>query len=266
MVPRGNAPLDAAERRFLLASGPDEEPRLLPAEAQHARVVLRLRPGDRLVGLDGRGRTVPLEVVLADARRLEVKATGPAQIEPEPGEVGAFLPWIEVAAVLPKGARAEEMVVRLVQLGAAALVPLVTERTAPEARADGAGRRERLARVAAESCKQSGRAWSLELGPVCPLDALLESRAAARCAVLDPRASATLSAWLASNDHTLRPWRATRASPLTLVVGPEGGFTPDEERAFDARRVARARIAPHALRIETAAEAAVAIVVERCLA
>jgi 16S rRNA (uracil1498-N3)-methyltransferase len=157
------------------------------------------------------------------------------------------------------------MVARLVQLGAAALVPLVTERTAPEARSDGAGRRERLARVAAESLKQSGRAWSLEIASARTLDELFEARSAAQCVALDPRASETLSAWLALGEHASKPWRATRAHPLCLVVGPEGGFSPAEERAFDARGIARARISPHALRIETAAEAALAIVVEHCL-
>src|SRR5436190_12849515 len=162
MCPRVHAP----ERRFFLdPSASPDAPRLCPSEEEHARRVLRLRAGDSLVGLDGRGRAWPLVVTAAERGRFEVEISGAPRLEPAPGEPGAPLPWIEIAAPWPRGARAEEMLDRLVQLGLASFAPLIPERAAPEARAQSPARSERLARVAAEACKQSGRLWNLHFEP-----------------------------------------------------------------------------------------------------
>jgi 16S rRNA (uracil1498-N3)-methyltransferase len=55
----------------------------------------------------------------------------------------------------------------------------------------------------------------------------------------------------------------TREHPLLIAVGPEGGFEPDEERALDASGARAASLAPHILRIETAAIAALAVILDR---
>ena len=51
----------------------------------------------------------------------------------------------------------------------------------------------------------------------------------------------------------------SEARPVVLVVGPEGGFTAEERDAFLREGATAARVAPHVLRIETAAEAALAV-------
>ena len=74
---------------------------------------------------------------------------------------------------------------------------------------------------------------------------------------LDPRASRGLAAGI----EALGRRDFTRAQPLVLVIGPEGGFAPDEEEALDAAGAQPAALAPHILRIEPAAIAAASVAV-----
>ena len=255
MAPRSRDPGSASERRFFLARTPEEgDPVLDPVEAGHALEVLRLKTGDRLIGLDGRGAAWTLRVSASSRGRIEVAAEGPARREPRPGEPGASLPWIEVALAWPKGSRAEELVDRLTQLGAAAIAPIVAARSAPGSRGISRNRLARLQRIAREACKQCGRTWLPVLHPPRTLPDL----AGGETILLQPGAPSGLSAWARGRDPGER-WPWTAASPLRIVVGPEGGFAPEEEAGLLARGARAARLGPHALRIETAAEAGLAI-------
>jgi 16S rRNA (uracil1498-N3)-methyltransferase len=55
----------------------------------------------------------------------------------------------------------------------------------------------------------------------------------------------------------------SEATPLRLVLGPEGGFAPAEEELLGGSSAARVALGPHTLRIGTAALAALAIAAER---
>jgi len=81
--------------------------------------------------------------------------------------------------------------------------------------------------------------------------------------ILDPGAAPSLSAHLAGLDPTYRP---TRDDPLQLVFGPEGGLSPSELEACARAGATAVRISAHTLRIETAAQGALAIASERWLA
>jgi 16S rRNA (uracil1498-N3)-methyltransferase len=246
-------------RYFLLETVPGEgDPRLFPEEERHALQVLRVGVGDRIGGLDGRGRSWFLEVVAAGRRQLELRAVSDPLDEPLAGTPGAPLPWIEISLPLPKGGRAEEMVDRLTQLGLSRLTPLLTSRTAPHAREVSAARLKRLRRTAREAIKQCGRLWLPEIGEPRTVPLLL-SRPGRRI-LLDPSAEQPLSKLLES--HRGETW--TRESPLLLIAGPEGGFDDEERESLEHSGVETAYLAPYTLRIETAAEAALAIVGASC--
>jgi len=243
-------------RRFFLATppGPGRNAALTAEDEEHARRVLRLVAGDRLEAIDGRGRAWEFELGRADRRGLELGAGRELPGEARPGETGARLPWIEVAASLPKGARAEELVGRLVQLGVSRLVPLATSRSAAAAREFGAARRARLERIATEALKQCGRLWALEIGE--PME--LEEFGAAgprEILLLSPGARERLLDWTAAQAG--RSW--TRGHPLCVLAGPEGGFTAEERARLVAGGAREVWLGPHVLRIETACEAAAAI-------
>ncbi|MEW6072482.1 MAG: RsmE family RNA methyltransferase [Planctomycetota bacterium] len=248
----------SAPPAFFLAAPPSEErpPRLAPGEEEHARRVLRLGAGAAVVGLDGEGGRWPLRIAGAGRRGLALVLAGPPAREPAPGEPGAPLPWVEVAVAWPKKARGEEMLGRLVQLGAAAVTPLSGAQGGAAAAPPAPP--ERWFRIAREAAKQCGRAWLPHLGPRLSPGELLAARGSGVLAVLDPAAALSLDAWLRS----LRPAPqgvGTRGRPIVLAIGPEGGFSPEEQEAFLLAGASPVRLAPHILRIETAAEAAMAV-------
>ncbi|MDP6539156.1 MAG: RsmE family RNA methyltransferase [Planctomycetota bacterium] len=255
----------APVRRFLLAGDPEAgPPTLAQGEARHALRVLRLGPGDRLWGLDGRGASWPLEVVAVGRERLELARRGPPEREPEPGTAGARAEWVELAVSLPRGARAAAMVERVVQLGLSRLLPLVTERTASHARGAGGARRERLERAVGEAMKQCGRLWPTRIEAPLPLAEAVVFPDGARVVVLDGAdAAPALSSVLAAG-RGAGPW--TRPAPLLLFVGPEGGFTDDERALLASAGAEPACLAPATLRTETAAEAALAVAAQAALA
>jgi 16S rRNA (uracil1498-N3)-methyltransferase len=255
MAPADVAPVQGRGAAFFLAGPPrDGRVRLLPDEERHARRVLRVRAGDALRGLDGQGGVWPLRV-LAAGRGLEVEVSGPPRHEPAPGVPGAPLPWIEVGLSLPRGGRAEDCVGRLVQLGVAAIQPLVCERTQGADRALGAARRRRLERAVDAACKQCGRAWRATLHAPLPALEWAERSAAAR-ALLVPGAPERLFDWA---QRVADGQRADARRPLQLAVGPEGGWTVAEEQHLQACGAAPVALGPFVLRIETAAEAAAAV-------
>ncbi|MBK7641760.1 MAG: RsmE family RNA methyltransferase [Planctomycetes bacterium] len=243
-------------RRFLLATtpGPACAAVLAPEDLEHARRVLRLSAGDRIEGIDGRGHAWELELGAFERRGVPLRVLRELPGQLRPGEPGASLPWIEVAASLPKGARAEELVGRLAQLGVARLVPLVAGRSAEAAREFGGHRRVRLERLAAEALKQSGRLWSLEIAEPLELAQLL-ALAERELLLLSPRTPERFFDWTAAQSG--RNWSAER--PLCLVAGPEGGFSALERAGLLARGARELWLGPHVLRIETACEAAAAV-------
>lgn len=238
---------------FFLADGQTDE--LEAEEAQHALKVLRLAPGDLLTGLDGRGRRYPLRVRALTKRALTLEAAGEPEFEPAPGAEGAPLPWFEVAVSWPRRNRVEDMVNRLTQLGLAAVRPLVCEHRGPEEVPGEVP--ARVQRVAREAVKQSGRAWLPQFRPATSAAELLKHIEAPHLAVLDPSGAMPLDWWLRSL-QTSPAGYGTEARPVGFAVGPEGGFTEAELRAWRDAGASVVRLGPFVLRIETAAEAAMA--------
>jgi 16S rRNA (uracil1498-N3)-methyltransferase len=292
VAPRRLEPRSAPCRRFFLERSPLEgRPELAPGESEHALRVLRLRAGDAFVGLDGRGRAWPMRVRAVERMRADIECTGEPVLEPRAGEPDADLDWIELALVLPRGGRAEELVDAATQLGVSAIRALVSERAQPASRHAPIARADRLQRAAIEACKQSGRLWLPAFSPARPLSEWLLDARTGDTFVLSPRADIALSTRLderraqratrasgtsalgekpapgrdsRSSDIEAAVARWSEASPLRLVIGPEGGFTADEEKLLQESGAIGARLGPHVLRIEIAALAASAIAAERC--
>lgn len=238
--------------RFIL-SGPAREGAradLDPEELRHAQRVLRLADGATAWGLDGAGQAWPLRAQVGQGKRAELSfwVQGPAHGEAAAGEPGAALPAIELCLAWPRPGREDALLERLTQLGAARLQPLLVQHTGPE---DRAKRSERARRVLLQSLKQCQRLWMPELLPARTVQEV--PKAAGRELLLDPRAELGLL-------QSLGQWSPNR-EPLRLWIGPEGGFSPEEAEAIAARGAGRARLGPHILRIETAAEAALAVAV-----
>lgn len=220
------------------------------SEVHHALRVLRLRVGDVVDARDGRGSVCRVRITRADRHTLAAELAEAPLHEPPPGAEGAPLPHIEIATAWPRDARGEDMLARLVQLGAASVVPLETEHTGEQRRAT---RRERLERILVENLKQCGRAWLPQLAEPRTVAAHLDQLAHAEPAplfLLDPRATTHLGAALVDGAPPAR---------LHLFIGPEGGWSAAERQLLDRAGARPARLGPHVVRIETASEAACAL-------
>ena len=139
------------------------------------------------------------------------------------------------------------MVEKAVELGVTAVIPLECERSAGVATRVRSQHLDRLRRHALEVVKQSGAAWATRVDEPMSLDALLAQ-------------SPDGTRWLA--DAAGEPAPAILGdSPMTAVIGPEGGLTPAERDRVLAAGFEAIRLATHTLRFETAAIAAAAAAV-----
>lgn len=208
-------------------------------EAHHAVKVKRMAEGDAVDLTDAVGMAAQGVIESISKPRGEwtvsVRVT---RVEAAP----QIIPRVEVWAAPPKGDRLEQMIDQLGQVGAAAYAPLSTMRAVVEPRE---GKLQRLHRVALESAKQSGRAWAIEVLEGGDLTAALSGATGATVILAD--ASGT-------------PYHRSSAATVRVLVGPEGGWTPDELNNARASGAVVANFGPCVQRIETAAVTAAAII------
>jgi 16S rRNA (uracil1498-N3)-methyltransferase len=212
------------------------------AAAHHALRVLRLKPGDAVTLFNGEGGEYPGRI--ADAgRKVRVELAAWRDIEREsPLEV-------TLAQALPAGDRMDWVVQKAVELGVARIVPLAAARCVVKLAGERAERRAgHWQSVAVSACEQCGRNRVPEIAPVLDLRhwlALQPANNEGRRLLLDPQAG-------------LRLREVPARGGVTLLVGPEGGLTEDEEAAARAAGFQGVALGPRILRTETAGPAALA--------
>lgn len=213
---------------------------------RHVRSVLRLRPGAPVVVFDGCGTSREAELLAASRTGVRVRLG--ALLE---GNVEAPLA-VTLALGISRGERMDLAVQKATELGASAIVPLVTERSV--VRLDGERAQRRRAHwhgVALSACEQCGRDRVPEIAPVQTLAHWLERRMPGDLALLpEPRAPHGLGAVQAP----------PRDGSVTLLVGPEGGISETECSLAARHGFTAVRLGPRVLRTETAVIAALAAV------
>ena len=226
--------------------------RLFPGEiplddvqARHARDVLRLKSGTTVEVFDDRGAVASGTLLFPSAKRATVRVE---QMELVPGESARLI----VASAVPKGERADWMVEKLSELGVFAFIPLAAARSVvlPQ----GTAKRQRWVRLAAEAAKQSRRVGVMRVDELTPLERVLGQSTQAGKPVL-ALSTAPDAAPIA---QTIRSF--ARSKEVMLLNGPEGGWTPDEEKLFSTAGALKASLSNTILRTETAAIVAAAIV------
>lgn len=234
-------------RRFFLdpARWTDPRPALDPGESHHAADVIRVGPGDRITVFDGRGREAMATV--ADVAKACVRL----QLGPE--NRSAALPCsITLGQAIPKGKSFEVIVQKAVELGAARIVPILSERSVVRLdREDGPRKRDKWREIALEACKQCGQNTLPEiLEPATP-QAFLSAPPAAELLLIaslqpDARHIKTVLADFAGEN------RRTPSS-VAILIGPEGDFTPAEVALAKSSGYLPVTLGPIILRSETAA-------------
>jgi 16S rRNA (uracil1498-N3)-methyltransferase len=213
-----------------------QNPVLTGDEARHLSQVLRMKAGDALIVFDGEGRRAAAEVLDVSRDRVPLKL---GEILPS----RAPQPSITLAQAIPKGKNMDWIVQKSVELGIARIQPLVTRHTVVQ---PGDGKSEKWRRNALEACKQCGQDR---------LPVIFEPQVFGRW--IRSQAESSGLKLLASLAPGALPMRQVlRAHPesveVTLLVGPEGDFSPDETNAALAAEFLPISLGSIVLRVETA--------------
>jgi 16S rRNA (uracil1498-N3)-methyltransferase len=231
--------------RFHLAPEFWDSATLDESESHHCLNVLRLSEGDRVTVFDGRGREAQAVLGPKHGSRATLQLSQVSKTPPPPCA-------ITLAQAVPKGKNMDLIVQKAVELGAARVVPLLSDRTIVQLdAADIARKREKWQAVALEACKQCGQNHLPEIAPpVSPKDFLerIERNQLLLIASLQPGARRL--------KDVLAEFSATTGKPpgsVTVLVGPEGDFTPAEIALAKSHGCQPITLGPIILRTETAA-------------
>ncbi|HHW12089.1 MAG TPA: 16S rRNA (uracil(1498)-N(3))-methyltransferase [Firmicutes bacterium] len=208
-------------------------------DAHHLGRVLRAQPGDRIKATDGRGNLyeVVLTVVTPETVRGDVLAVGPDQAEPALK--------ITLFQSILKGEKMDWVLQKGTEIGITAFVPFLSARTiARPAPNQYAKKQERWQNIVTAAAKQSGRGLIPKVYPVTPWSAVPSMLAG----------QFTLVAWEGETTCSLRQALSQREQPtaVQLVIGPEGGFSPEEVAVLVAQGALSVSLGPRILRAETA--------------
>jgi 16S rRNA (uracil1498-N3)-methyltransferase len=233
--------------RFFLppADFVQDRPTLSSAESHHATQVLRLGAGDKIAVFDGDGHEGTAVIEEADARAVVLSLRARQTTPPLACE-------ITLVQAIPKGKNMELILQKAVELGAARIAPLLSDRTI--VRLDAEERQARQAKwhsVVLEACKQCGQNRLPEILPPSTVKDFLQSFPLVECPLI-----ASLQPDARSVAETLQRVRTDLGRPPTqaaIMIGPEGDFTPAETAMAKSAGFFPVTLGPIILRTETAA-------------
>ncbi len=226
--------------------------RLSPEQARYISVVMRLQPGDAVDlfnGRDGEWRAV-----LAEAGRRETVLAVDGQVRVQ--ETG---PDLDLLIALVKRARLETIVEKAAELGCRRVRPVLTRRTnADHTRVD------RLQAIAAEASEQTGRLDVPHVAEPRRLEKLLSDwEPGRRLLYCDEAGDDPVAAWGGASGRAasaLDALQGAEPGPWAVLIGPEGGFAPEERAAIRALPFATpVTLGPRVLRADTAAISALTL-------
>ncbi len=217
------APLDSRQRRYLVG-------------------VHRLAPGAMVEVFDGRGRRA--QAMLSNER-------GEWVLEVAEGIVTeAQRARVRLGVALTKGRKLDEVVRMATEIGVTSIEPFVCQRSVPRpGDAEAERRRRRGETSAAAAARQSRQAWLPEIRPLAGLEQLLSSRGSDLGVMLHPGAE----------DDLLSVLSGRGPGGCLVLVGPEGGFSPEETEAARQAGFTLARLKLPVLQAPTAAVVAAAL-------
>jgi 16S rRNA (uracil1498-N3)-methyltransferase len=224
-------------------------PLKLPAAAARHVQVLRLQPGSELILFDGSGGEWSARVAQMGRSDVHVVVGEFHAVERE------LARQVTLAVGMPANERFDWLIEKATELGAAAIQPLMTERSVLRVSGDRAEKkRAHWQAIAAAAAEQCGRNRVTVVHPVLELSNWLASTP------LVPGGSAYMLSLSPSAVGLKTVLAESAASPLLLLSGPEGGLGAAEEQLALQHGFATLSLGPRVLRSETAPLAALAAV------
>lgn len=223
--------------RFFVQGQVGNTPCIMGEDARHIALSLRCKIGEKLTLCDGQGMDYDCHItgISPNMVELEVASSAPSRGEPPVA--------ITLYQALPKGDKLEWIVQKAVELGVAAIQPVLTQRCIVRPNLSAMYKKqERLQKIALEAAKQSGRGIIPQIGALLSWEEALAQIA---------QVELVLFAWEEAC-RPLGPLLASRPQNIALLVGSEGGFSAKE--AEDAQNLGAipCTLGPRILRCETA--------------
>ncbi len=216
--------------------------------AAHLTRVLRLRDGDACVLFNGDGHDYAARIASVGKRETTVEVISRSIVDNESPLRITLLQGIA------RGEKMDLILQKATELGVAAIVPVLAERT--EVKLDAERTEKRMAHwrsVIVSACEQCGRAWVPELAPPAAL-------APAAAALAGDSMKVTLDP---TGELSLRTFSAPHSRAVAIAIGPEGGWSPRDRDILRNAGFRGLQLGPRVLRTETAGLAAIAALQSR---
>jgi 16S rRNA (uracil1498-N3)-methyltransferase len=222
-----------------------DPPVLREAELHHARDVLRLEPGERVVVFNGRGHEIMAEITKVTRKEIQMRKLHETRVPPLRCE-------IMLAQAIPKGKNMDLIVQKAVELGAAKIAPIISDRTIVHLQDKEAVQKQaKWQQVAVEAAKQCGQNWLPTVQIPRKLSDFFDGIAPLQIRLIGSLQSDAvhLKTVLAEyeSEHESRP------TSVLMCIGPEGDFTPAELNLARSHGCRPITLGPIILRVETAA-------------
>jgi 16S rRNA (uracil1498-N3)-methyltransferase len=233
--------------RFYLENWNPDALSLRGSEAHHARDVLRMKRGDRAVLFNGRGREITAEIV--DLAKGEIRLR-----KLHESETPQLRYRMTLGQAIPKRKNMDLIVQKAVEIGAAEIAPLISERTIVDLdQKEAEQKREKWQQVAIEAAKQCGQNWLPQIHAPQKVKDFFANASPART---DLRLIGSLQPDAVHLKKILSDYaqqHGDRPKSVLMLVGPEGDFTPAELALAKTHGCLPITLGPIILRVETAA-------------
>ncbi|HLB34286.1 MAG: hypothetical protein A3F67_06525 [Verrucomicrobia bacterium RIFCSPHIGHO2_12_FULL_41_10] len=224
-------------------------PQLNASDTHHCTHVLRLKIGDEVLLFDGRGceaSAILQDLTKSKGGHVSLKIGAPRNTPPPQCQ-------ITLAQAIPKAKNMDLIIQKAVELRASRIIPLLSERTVVryDGKVDAEHKRDRWQSIALEACKQSGQNWLPHVETPCKLDDFFAAT---------DKNHLLLIASLQGDTQSIKEILAKTItlqdqipSHITVMIGPEGDFTPIEDAMAKSVGYQGTHLGPIILRTETAA-------------
>ena len=217
---------------------------ILEAEpSHHLHQVLRLKPDDSLRLFNGDGKEYACRIQHSERQGVAVKIQELLNIEPAP------VLRIDLILGISRGERMDFAIQKAVELGVTGIQPVFTERCMVKLKGERLKHRmQHWQKIIIGACEQSGRCHLPNLLETENFPDALRNRDLEFPLLLDQRSHLSIT--------DLRPL----SNASTLLIGPEGGLSEEEQRLAENSGFTPIRLGPRVMRTETAPLAAIAAI------
>jgi 16S rRNA (uracil1498-N3)-methyltransferase len=243
-------------------------------EAHHARDVLRMQSGDKAVLFNGRGREITAEIV--DLVRHGTDSPGRARDEIRlrklhEAQTPPLRCRITLGQAIPKGKNMDLIIQKAVEIGAAEICPLISDRTVVQVDPESAAQKQtKWQTIAIEAAKQCGQNWLPQVHAPQKLAEFFSDADVATGLRPVPKNNDTSSSDVATQLRLIGSLQSDaqhlkkilaeyadqhgdRPASVLILIGPEGDFTPAELGLARTHGCRPITLGPIILKVETAA-------------